>query len=133
MSIKKFAVGETATIELKDVNDEVMKDDSGKVMKITVYGPGSKQYAAAESKRLAAMLATFGKKSKANAPKETQETKAEFLAECTVAFENIEYDGLKGRELYMAVYRDRSLGFVTQQVENCINDWANFTQPAAKA
>jgi hypothetical protein len=78
------------------------------------------------------MIDRLKKKGKTDqtADEKAQET-AEFLADCTKSMENIEYDKLTGEALFKAVYSDRSIGFVADQVSKHLGDWANFTKDSA--
>jgi hypothetical protein len=126
MDIRKHAVSPTSTLELRDASDQLMHG-----VTVTLYGPGSKQYAkaqAAQSNRIMDKLKRKGK-SEQTAEQAAAE-KAEFLADCTESFANLEYDGLEGRALAVAVYSDVSIGFVADQVAAHIGDWSNFTKPS---
>jgi len=134
--IRKFAVEETGTIHLRDGDDELMYADEAKQkpIRIVVYGPGSKTFAkaqAAQSNRLMDRLKRKGKTEK-SAAEQAEET-ADFLAACTKSFENIEYDKLDGEALFKAVYADASIGFIADQVNKHLGDWANFTKSANKS
>ncbi|MBK7493572.1 MAG: hypothetical protein IPI17_17810 [Nitrosomonas sp.] len=48
----------------------------------------------------------------------------------THSWENIEIDDLAGAELSLAVYSDRSIGFIADQVTKELNDWSNFIKPS---
>ncbi|MFY8063439.1 MAG: hypothetical protein ACOVN2_07005, partial [Usitatibacteraceae bacterium] len=129
--IRKFAVEDTATIELLDsANDPMCADDEGKLRcKIEVYGPGTRQYAKAQAGENNRMLNRLKAKGKAKqTPEEIAEERAEFLKDVTKSFTNIEYDGLEGPELFKAVYLDRTIGFIADQVKEHLGDWANFTK-----
>lgn len=141
MSIKKYAVAATSVVHLKDGNDELMyadgadgKPDMNKPMRVTLYGPGSKQFAKASAANTNSLMARMKKKGKDNqtAEERTQEA-ADTLAACTASFENIELDGLAGEALYKAVYSNLELGFVNSQLNAHLNDWANFTKPSANS
>lgn len=130
MDIRKFAVEETATIHLRDATDELMYADDAqkKPMRIVVYGPGSKAYARAEAAQSNRMMDRLKRKGKVQqSEREIAEERASFLASVTHSFENIEYDKLEGEALYKAVYEDRSIGFIADQVNKHLGDWANFT------
>jgi hypothetical protein len=140
MDIRKFAVEETSTLHLRNASDELMyvegsdgKPDLAKPMKVILYGPGSKPYAKAQARNSNRMIDRLKKKGKTEqtADEKTQET-AEFLSDCTKGFENIEYDGLQGPDLFMAVYTDRSIGFVPEQVNKHLGEWGNFTKGSTK-
>lgn len=139
MSIKKYAVAATSVVHLKDGNDELMyadgpdgKPDLNRPMRVTLYGPGSKQFAKVSAANTSALMDRMKKKGrdKQSAEERTEEA-ANTLAACTASFENIEIDGLAGEALYKAVYSDLELGFVNSQLNAHLNDWSNFTKPSA--
>jgi len=135
MDIRKFAVEETSVIHLRSADDELMYTDEKepKPVEIVLYGPGSKQFNKAQAAQQAKLMDLLRKKGKAQrSAQDAAEDQAEFLAACTKEFRNIEYDGLKGDELFKAVYSDLSLGFIPDQVNKYLGDWANFTKPASK-
>lgn len=133
--IRKFAVQETSVLHLRDASDELMYADEErkKPMTITLYGPGSKQYAKAQTRNSNRMIDKLKKKGKSDqtAEEKAQEI-AEFLADCTKSFEHIDYDGLQGEELFKAVYADKSIGFIAEQANKHLGDWGNFTGGSAK-
>jgi hypothetical protein len=129
--IRKFAVEPTTTIELLDAANEPMfaDDENTKRCKVEIYGPGTKQYAkaqAAESNRMINKLKTKGKAKQT--AEEIAEERAEFLKDVTKSFTNIAYDDLEGEALFKAVYLDRTIGFIADQVRENLGDWANFTK-----
>lgn len=130
--IRKFAVEETAVCPLRDAGDEPMVGDDKQPMTVTLYGPGSKQYAqaqAAQSNRLIDKLKRKGK-TEETADEKTRE-QADFLAGCTKEFSsNIVLDNLKGDALHKAVYSDRSIGFIAEQVGRFLQDWSSFKKPS---
>ena len=129
MDIKQFAVQPTSRIHLRDASDELMYADEGKTKEIavTVYGPGSKQFAKAQAAQQNRMIDKLKRKGKTEqtAEQKAEET-AEFLADCTAEFENLEYDKLTGRALSLAVYSDISIGFIPDQIAKVMGDWSNF-------
>ena len=134
MNIKKFAVQNTGRLVLKTAADEIMTDDSGKEIAIVFYSPGSKEYARATSKMNNRNIERLRKKGKIDqTPEQKTSEAAEFLADCTHSFENIEYEALKERDLFLAVYSDTSLGFIADQGAKYISDWSNFSQGLAKS
>lgn len=132
MSIKNFAVSETARLPLRDSADSPMYAENGSEMAVTVYGPGSKQYAAAQTKQSNRLMNRLRSGKKVDqSPEDKLKEQAEFLADITHSFENVDLDGLTGRALAMAIYTDQSLGFVSDQVAKFTGDWANFSKPSA--
>lgn len=132
MDIRKFAVEPTGRLHLRDATDELMYAEDGKPIAVNLWGPGSKQYAkaqAAQQNRIIDKLKRKGK-SEQTAEQKAAET-AEFLADCTIGWENLEYDKLTGEALSRAIYSDISIGFIADQVAKHLGDWANFTKGCA--
>jgi hypothetical protein len=129
MDIRKFAVSPTGTLHLRDAKEDLMFSDSKKTKPMTVnlYSPGSKEYAKAQANQQNRMLEKLRKKGK---PDQTDDSinqeRALFLADCTASFENVEMDGLTGRELALAVYSENSIGFIADQVNKYLGEWGNF-------
>lgn len=139
MDIKKFAVEPTSILHLRDANDELMyadgpdgKPDLEKPMRVHVYGPGSKPYAAAQGKAHNRMVDLLKRKGKTDQSAEQRaKEQAELLTACTEKFENVEYDKLAGEHLAMAVYQDKTIGFIAEQVGKHLGDWSNFSKPTS--
>lgn len=128
MDILTKAVLPTSTLELRDANDDILHG-----VTVTVYGRGSKQYASAQarqSNRLIDKLKSKGKTDQTAEQKSAEE--AEFLADITASFENLDYKGLEGRALALGVYSDVSIGFIADQVAKHCGEWSNFTKPDTK-
>lgn len=134
MDIRKFAVNTTARLVLNDASGEPIVTDDGQEVAVNVYGPASKQFAQArqnQNNRLVDKIKIKGK-AEQTAAKTARET-AEFLADCTASFENLERDDLTGDALAKAVYADASIGFIADQVNKHIGDWANFLPVSTKS
>lgn len=124
MDIRTKAVAQTGRIELRDANDELMEG-----VAVTVYGPGSKQYAKAQAAQQNRMIDKMKRKGVTTQTAEQKAAEnAEFLSEVTVGFEGLEYDGLDGHALAMAVYSDVTIGFIADQVAKFVGDWSNFSK-----
>lgn len=133
MDITQYEADETAVVELNTAADEPMILD-GQRATITVYGPGSKQHAAALAITQNRMLERLRKKGKVeqSADDKTAEN-VDFLTACTKEFSsNIHVAALTGEDLYRAVYSNRKLGFIGDQIAKVIGDWQNFTKPLPK-
>lgn len=130
--IRRFAVEETSVLELLKPDDTPMLDEHGAKMTITIYGPGSRPYAKAQAANSNRMIDKLKKKGRTEQSAEDKaREQAEFLAACTKEFSaNIEYDGLQGEALFKAVYTDPTLGFIAEQVNKHLGDWANFQKPS---
>lgn len=134
--IRKFAVEPTGRLHLRNANDELMyaDDEKTKPIAVNLYGPGSKQYARAQTIQQNHMIDKLKRKGKADQTTEQKsEELVEFLTGCTASFENLEYDDLQGEALAMAVYSDLSIGFIAEQVGKHLGDWSNFSTPSTKS
>lgn len=136
--ITSQAAADTAPIHLKGRDGEYLYHD-GQPVRIIVYGPGSKEFAAVEarqtSRALKRMQDNDGKPS-APAPEVRVAEQAEDLADLTVAFENLDYKpaaGKSGRELFKALYSDTRLGFIPPQIMKAVKDWAVFKAGSAES
>ena len=129
--ISKLAVKETAVIELESPDGEPLLNENGEVLSVTVYGPGSKQFQRAQGKRNRAILEYVRKGGKKMKDEEQRELDAEFLADCTASFNGFVYKDLTGYDMFKAAYLDPSIGFIAEQVNKAIGDWANFTSKSA--
>jgi hypothetical protein len=133
--ITSAAVEETATLDLTDANEAPLLDEDKKQVSITLYGPGSAPFAKAEARRQNRLVDRLKRKGKAELSAEEQRTEqAEFLASITVSFNGFSYPPAgeaTGRDLFRAAYMDRSIGFITDQVQRFVGDWGNFTGRSA--
>ena len=130
--ISKLAVKETAVIELESPDGEPLINDQGETLSVTVYGPGSKQFQKAQGTRNRAILEYVRKGGKKMKDEEQRELDAEFLSACTVSFNGFTYKELTGYEMFKAAYLDPAIGFIAEQVNKAIGDWANFTKGSNK-
>jgi hypothetical protein len=126
--ITSLAAKDTFTLELLSTDDAPLRDTDGAPLSVTVYGPGSKAYAAAQAARTQRMLERMKARGKArlSADEQTREN-AEFLAACTVSFNGWSYKGANDAPAVLAAFGDTSIGFIADQVSKAIGDWANFT------
>lgn len=141
LKIKNYSAADVAEFQLRSGDDVPLfyeKDGAEHPVMIRVYGPGSKQYTKAKTDQQNRLVARLQRKGAAGA--ESAETKvkteAEFLAAVTESMD-LEYEDdkgqpLKGRDLFMAVYSDTSLGFVGEQVAKFVGDWGNFSKGSPK-
>lgn len=139
-SLKKYALAQTAVLHLRDGNDELMyadgadgKPDQSKPMRVRLFGPGTKQHAAAKAAAGNRAMDRFKKKGKMDVSAEDQiKETARFLAACTDSMENVEYESLSGDAMFEAIYSDLSLIFIPQQIDKYLGDTANFTEASPK-
>jgi len=138
--ISTLAVADTAPIHLKGPDGEYLfaNGDPEKPVRIVIYSPGSKQFAAVEARQTARMIKRMNdndSKMVAPAPGQFATEQAEDLASITVALENFTYSPAgdkQGQELFFAFYSDPKLGYIAQQVAKSLRDWGNF-RPASNA
>lgn len=130
--IRSFALEQTAVIHLRDGADNLMYADKEetKPMRIHVYGPGTKAYAAAEKRNAERMMESMRRKGKTV---DAAEMRVDFLVAITKEFENIDYDKLEGDALFRAVYADTSIRFIADQVNAFVGETANFTNSSPKS
>jgi len=126
MDIRKLALAPTATLHLLDANDEPIYADAKmeKPARVHLYGPGSKQFAAAEARNNRRIMESMGRRGKKI---DQAELRVDFLVAITESFENIEYDKLTGEALHRAVYGDTTLRFIADQVYAFVHEAGNFT------
>jgi hypothetical protein len=133
--ITSTAVEETAVLELTDANEAPLIGEDKKQLSITLYGPGSEPFARAEAKRQNKLLERLKRKGNANlGPEEQRAEQAEFLASITVSFNGFSYPpagDAEGKDLFRALYSDRKVGFITDQVQKFVGDWGNFMASSA--
>lgn len=130
--ISSLAVKDTTIVELETPTGDELFNDKGERLSVTVYGPGSKQFNRAQGVRNRAILEYVKRGGKKMKEGEQRELDADFLASCTVSFNNFAYKDFTGSEMFKEAYLDTAIGFISEQVNKAIGDWANFTQGSAK-
>lgn len=129
LNLKTKAAAETFEVKLLGTDDEPLLDGEGIQASITVYGPGSKSFAKANSDRTQRMVARMKRHGKTKMSVEDQISEAScFLAAITVSLNHCDYNGLKDAESIKAMYADTELGFIAEQVQKAVGDWTNFTK-----
>ena len=132
--ITSQAVDDTAVIHVKSAVGEPLYADAPrqKPVRIVIHSPGTKAVAAIEARQTARTLKRMadndGKMTAATAEERAKEV-AEDLAAITIGFENFAYPpagDAQGAPLFEAVYADRKLGFIVNQVTKFLADWGNF-------
>jgi hypothetical protein len=125
--ITQLESADTSILHLKGPDEEPLVAD-GKPVTITLYGPGSDPFVAAEAKRTNRALTRSRRKIDLNADL-VRADHVEFLASVTASIENLEYspaEGSTGYEFAKALYSDRKLGWIVDQVTTHLGDYANF-------
>lgn len=142
MDITTQAIANTAKLHLKDAAGALLyskgedgRPDTSKPVRVIIHSPGSDAYAQIETRQTQRALKRMDDndgKRVAMSPDERRDQTAEDLADLTVEFENLTYGDKTGRALALAVYGDRTLGFIANQVTKFLGDWGNFKgAPAA--
>lgn len=128
LNLKTLAAKDTDTFQLRNGDDELLMAGDQRVT-ATVYGPGSKEYQKATAKATSRAIERMKKRGKVDQSAEDRLAEsAGHLADITHSFEGLDYEGLTGRELAIAIYSDPQLGFIAEQVNKHSADWANFTK-----
>jgi hypothetical protein len=131
LDILTQAAVDTAPIHIKGANGEHLYFD-GKPVRIVIYGPGSTAAAEVEDRQTARAIKrmTDNDGKFMTPPMELRDAEAaEDLASITVSFENLAYSAAgdkTGKDLFRAVYSDKKLGFIAQQIQKARADWGNF-------
>lgn len=131
--ITSVRVKDTFEVLLNNADDEPLKNADGQQLSVTVYGPGSKEFARASAARNQRMLDRLAKRQrvKLNAEEQAAEA-AEFLGAVTVSINHWAYQGATDQAAIVAAYKDTSIGFIADQVQKAVGDWANFSTGAPK-
>lgn len=127
--ISKLAASETTDVQLRDPGTDELLFNGDKPVSVTVYGPGSKPYAKARNAAENRAIDKFKRKGKTDqTPDEKLTNTVEFLSACTVSLNNFDYKGATDAAAVKAMYGDRSIGWINDQVDKAMGDWANFTK-----
>jgi len=133
LNIKTKAVAATSFLHLKDSSDTLMytsptDGSQPAAVGVTIYGPGSKEFQQAQVKVNNRAVARLQKRGKFEQTVDGKlKEQAEYLADITQSFQHLDYDGLTGRALALAVYGDPSIGFIGDQVAEYVKEWGNFS------
>lgn len=134
MDISTLAAKESADLQLRGTDDELLFDADGKPLTVTCFGPGSKAYQKAQSNSQNKLMDRLKRKGSVDqTPEEKAVQQAEFLTACTVSFNGFDYKGLTGADQFRAAYSDPEIGFIAEQVAKFIADWSNFTKASTTA
>lgn len=133
--ITSTAVVDSSQLLLTDAEEAPLFGSDKKQISITLYGPGSEQFERAAAKRQNRLLERLKRKGKSDMSAEEQRTEqAEFLSSITISFNGFDYPpagDAKDHDLFRALYMDRTLGFITDQVQRFVGDWGNFSGKSA--
>lgn len=110
---------------LHPVTGDSLEDDDGKAVSIKVLGKDSKKWVMALRK----MESRNAQNLKANSARDTEARLLEALAECTISWHNIDYDGKKlpcNKENALMLYKTR--GWITEQIIEAASDRGLYYQ-----
>ena len=117
MDFSKYLLSPTGRVEINLPNGDPMLYEGQRVA-VNVYSPASREYAKAEAElQRTATSRLMGKK----IGDDNDEADARFLVAITESIENFPYPGGIG-----AVYRDRGLIYIGQQVRAYVGEQGNF-------
>lgn len=126
--LSQFEASDTGILEVQNQKDDGPLMFNGQPVTIELYGPGSDQYAKAQSKIESAgqarLFAAARGKAK-DAAAEARKDQIEKLVACTKSINNFPVSAA-------ALYENRKLGYITNQVARYLEDWGNFLSPAAR-
>lgn len=129
--ITTHAVRDTAPVHLKGADGSYLFHD-GKPVRIIIYGPGSEAATEVETRQNARAVKKMNDNEGAYAvtPPEVRAAQtADDLASLTHSFENLSYPpagDAQGKDLFRALYSDKKLGFIPEQVLKAYKDWGTF-------
>ena len=130
--ISTLSATETFDVEIMHPGTgEPLIGDNGKPVSVTVYGPGTKPFGTAKAAASTKSVERLRKRGKVSITAEEElASTASFLGACTVSFNNFDYKGMEGADGFRACYADPGMGWLTEQVNREMGDWANFTKGA---
>lgn len=136
MDITALEVEDTCTIHVKDASGAPLYKGDGTPVCIVVYGPSSDAYARLETRQTQRHMKRLDENDGKRVPMSAEERlryTTEDLADITVSIDGLEIAGKTGRELAVAIYGNRKLGFISNQVSTKASDWGNFVSASATA
>lgn len=120
VDLSDFEVADTQMIQIKDA-----KNDPIPGFFVEIYGPATYICRAALNELRKAEEST-GKDVSVDA---SDMNMANYLTAITKSFAaNIKYKGLSGKELFHAVYMERRLGFIRNQVNSAVFEWSKYVK-----
>lgn len=127
--IENLKLANTAEFEVTHpVTGEVLEDEKGNKVILTVYGSSSRQHRQAVEKMVRKKNAR-GRKEPTLA--EQRAENIEFLADLSISISNLEYDGVEGvegRERFVQLYSDDSLSWLRDFASESLGDIEAFLQ-----
>jgi len=135
-SIKQLAINPTGNMIVRDAAGTPMEDEKGP-WSIDFHSPGTKQfqkaYHAFQEKKSGGLAALMGGNKDKKDPAQDVKDLAAFLADCTVSFNNFDYEGKVGHAAFLKAYEDIEIGHVADDANNFLGKRGNFWTPPATA
>jgi hypothetical protein len=135
--ITAFTAADTTFMHLKSPIDEepifIKNGDEKTPVGITFHSPGSEAHEAASAKRTNRALHRNKRKIDLTADLLRSDT-VSFLTDVTISFNGLAYPPAgpaSGEDLFRALYSDRKFGWVVDQANAHLADWASFTTGSA--
>lgn len=135
MDILTQEIADSTVLHLKGADGlPLYSGPDRKPVRVRLHSPGSDAFAQIETKQTQRVLKRLddndGKRTAITAEERLEQT-AEDLADITIEFENLTLGDKSGRALALAVYGNRKLGFIANQVTKHLADWGNFKNASA--
>jgi hypothetical protein len=134
--IGALSASDTDTFQLRDPNDEPLTRE-GAPITVTVFGPGSDEHARATTAQSNKQLKRLRKRGDiVLTATDVAEDAAEFLTAITKEFGNLKHNGeIVGadRSRIRALYLDRRLSWIGDQVNDRVKNWENFMNKSEKS
>lgn len=125
--ITTLAVKDKIVFDLNNANDKPLFNAAGERLSVTICGPGTKLYSKAHAVRAQRMMDRAISTRRGRAVSEdAEDDDAEFLAAITTSFNGWGYKGANDPKAILAAYKDRTIGFIADQISKAVGDWANF-------
>lgn len=133
--ISSLSASDTIEIEIDDPRTgEPLIGDGGKPCSVTVHSPGSKPFAAAQSRASARAIKRLRAKGRIDTtPEEEQAARATFLTEITISFNHFSFRGgdATSPETFRACYSEPAMGWLALKVNDGAGDWGNALTSAS--
>jgi hypothetical protein len=136
--LSTLAVNDTADVHIKAAGGALLYGEDKLPIVIGLFSPGTAEYAAAEDARTE--RAVERAKEKGNIPmsaKELRDEQIAFLVDCTSHhsnnFSHPAAADKTGKAFYRAVYSDRKIGFIFDQLNAKLGVWSTFTPGSSAA
>ena len=134
--ITELAASDTDTFQLNDPRNDEPLVRNGQPVTVTIYGPGSEESARAEVSLSNKQLKRLRKKGDIiMTAGDVAADAAEQLTAITREFGNLKHNGemVTTREQIRAVFLDRRLSWIGDQINERRKSWEHFIKPSEKS